>query len=81
MVALGLERDQVNRENFPLPNLGEALRKGRDDIYNGKGFFILRGLKPDDYSIEELTTIYLGVSSYIAERRGKQDQRGSMLSE
>jgi len=50
------------------------------DVYEGRGFAILRGLDPDAYSVEDLTVVYLGVSSYIGERRGKQDQRGSMLS-
>lgn len=49
------------------------------DVYDGRGFGIVRGLDPDDYEIADLTTIYLGISSYIAQVRGKQDQRGSML--
>lgn len=40
----------------------------------------MRGLDPDAFSVEDLTAIYLGVSSYIGEGRGKQDQRGSKLS-
>jgi hypothetical protein len=40
----------------------------------------VRGLDPDTFSAEDITVIYLGVSSYIGEGRGKQDQRGSKLS-
>jgi len=50
-----------------------------DDLYNGRGFGIVRGLNPDDYELGDLTILYLGISSYIAQVRGKQDQRGSML--
>jgi hypothetical protein len=50
------------------------------DIYEGKGFDILRGLDPDDWSVEDVTIIYLGIANYIGETRGKQDQRGSMIS-
>jgi hypothetical protein len=49
-------------------------------LHHGRGFFVLRGLDPKAYSSEDITVIFLGISSYIAERRGKQDQRGSMLS-
>jgi hypothetical protein len=49
------------------------------DLYDGKGFGIVRGLNPDDYTLSDLTIVYLGITSYIAEVRGKQDQRGSML--
>jgi hypothetical protein len=70
----------VDQDSFPLPNLGLKLKQGASDIYEGRGFFILRGLDPDDYNVEDFTIVYLGLSSYVAERRGKQDQRGSMLS-
>ena len=41
---------------------------------------IVRDLEPDSFSAEDFIIIYLGISTYIAEKRGKQDQRGSMLS-
>ncbi|KAK4184429.1 hypothetical protein QBC35DRAFT_534986 [Podospora australis] len=78
--SLGLTDPQkVSKDNFPLPNLSKVLRQICFDIYEGKGFHVVRGLDPDDYPIPDLTTIYLGISSYIAQRRGRQDQRGSML--
>ncbi|KAL5336517.1 hypothetical protein BJX70DRAFT_280719 [Aspergillus crustosus] len=70
---------EVSQATFPLPSLGKKLVNVRDDVYSGRGFAIVRGLDPDAYSVEDLTVVYLGVSSYIGERRGKQDQRGSML--
>ena len=70
----------MNRDVFPLPTLGKTLERAAEDVYNGRGFVIVRGLDPDIFSVEDSTTIYLGLSSYIAERRGMQDQRGSMLS-
>ena len=72
--------DQVNRERFPLPSLGKTLEKAAQEIYNGRGFVVIRGLNPDNLSVEDSTVVYLGLSSYIGGRRGKQDQRGSMLS-
>ncbi|KAK4442342.1 hypothetical protein QBC34DRAFT_454976 [Podospora aff. communis PSN243] len=77
--AHGLAPTKVTKEMFPLPNLGKHLLAMCDDIYIGKGFGIVRGLDPEDYTLMDLTSIYLGISSYIAETRGKQDQRGSML--
>ena len=76
---LGLPGPSVSKANFPLPTLGPILAGVRDDIYEGRGFAIVRGLNPNDYNIADLTTVYLGLSSYIAQVRGKQDQRGSML--
>ncbi|KAK0615150.1 hypothetical protein B0T17DRAFT_610146 [Bombardia bombarda] len=75
----GLDGQKVNKDLFPLPKLGLTLSDICNDVYNGRGFSIIRGLDPDDYSLEDLTVIYLGISSYVGEMRGKQDQRGSML--
>lgn len=76
----GLGGHEVSQATFPLPSLGKNLANVRNDVYGGRGFAIVRGLDPDAYTMEDLTVVYLGISSYIGERRGKQDQRGSMLS-
>ncbi|KAK3317075.1 hypothetical protein B0H66DRAFT_535309 [Apodospora peruviana] len=75
----GLDGHKVTKALFPLPNLGKVLTKIRNDVYSGHGFAIVRGLDPDAYPLPDLTVIYLGISSYIGQQRGKQDQRGSML--
>ncbi|KAI1455336.1 Clavaminate synthase-like protein [Annulohypoxylon moriforme] len=74
-----LDGEAITKATFPLPNLGIHLDQICQDVYHGRGFSIVRGLDPEAYSLEDLTIIYLGISSYVAERRGKQDQRGSML--
>ncbi|KAK5654756.1 hypothetical protein OQA88_7081 [Cercophora sp. LCS_1] len=74
-----LDPSKVTKALFPLPTLGRRLEAICNDVYYGKGFGIVRGLDPDDYELSDLTVLYLGISSYIAQTRGKQDQRGSML--
>ncbi|KAK4466358.1 hypothetical protein QBC42DRAFT_166882 [Cladorrhinum samala] len=76
---LKLDSEKVDKYNFPLPKLGKVLSGICREVYFGKGFHVVRGLNPDDYALPDLTAIYLGISSYIASRRGRQDQRGSML--
>ncbi|KAI1023919.1 hypothetical protein LB504_005115 [Fusarium proliferatum] len=77
--ALGLDGDLICRLNFPLPTVGRSLDRIRLDVHEGKGFGLVRGLNPLDYSAEDLTMIYLGVQSYIANLRGRQDKEGNML--
>lgn len=48
-------------------------------MYDGKGFCVVRGIDPNAYAVEDLTLVYLGVQSYIADQRGRQDKRGNML--
>ena len=76
----GLNGDEVDKHNFPLHKFSKLLKKLAEDIYDGRGFVVIRGLDPDAYSLEDFTVVYLGITSYVAERRGKQDQRGSILS-
>ncbi|XXG93969.1 hypothetical protein Hte_000219 [Hypoxylon texense] len=77
--ALELDGDQVNRTNFPLPTLGPKLDELSHDIYNGKGLCVIRGINPDEWAVEDLTIIWLGIQAYIADQRGCQDDRGNML--
>ncbi|KAH6981422.1 hypothetical protein EDB80DRAFT_873267 [Ilyonectria destructans] len=77
--VLGLDGDLVSPTNFQLPTLGPKLRILRHDIYNGKGFGVIRGLCPQRYSVEDLTILYLGLQSYIANQIGRQDEKGNML--
>jgi hypothetical protein len=78
--ALGLEGQKINRDNFPMPTLSVVLDQMAKDLYQGKGFATLRGLDVDAYSTEDATLLFLGVSSYIGNKFGKQDLRGSTIS-
>ncbi|KAM0342735.1 hypothetical protein ACHAPU_009227 [Fusarium lateritium] len=76
---LELDGDCVSRDNFPLPTLGPRLDRIRQDVHQGKGFGVIRGLNTQKYSPEDLTVMYLGIQSYIANRHGRQDRKGNML--
>lgn len=78
-IALDQDGDLVEPSNFPLPTLGPKLRELCRDVHDGKGFCIVRGINPEAYSVEDLTLAYLGIQSYIAEQRGRQDKCGNML--
>jgi hypothetical protein len=77
--ALELDGDQVNRDNFPLPNLGPKLLELGQVLYDGRGFCVVRGIDPQSYSVEDLAVVWLGIQAYIAEQRGRQDCKGNML--
>ncbi|KAI0486065.1 hypothetical protein F4859DRAFT_527942 [Xylaria cf. heliscus] len=77
--AQELDGNLVSRDNFHLPTLGPKLQALGEDLYSGKGFHVIRGLNPCDYSVEDLAIIRLGIQAYIAEQCGRQDHRGNML--
>ena len=79
LLGLGLDGNEVCCQNFPLPTLGPRLRSLALEIHQGRGFFVLRGFNPDDYDTEDNLLLFLGISSYIGEKRGQQDGEGSMI--
>ena len=80
MVELGLDGNEVNPSNFPLPSLTYSLKSLAEELHEGMGFFIIRGLDPANYSPEDNAVIYLGIISHIAEKWGKQNEDGDMFS-
>ncbi|RSL54685.1 hypothetical protein CEP54_009755 [Fusarium duplospermum] len=78
-MSLGIKGKDIKQSSFPLPSLGKTLCGLRHDIYHGRGFATLRGFKVDALSPADITTAYLGLTSYIAEKRGKQNQQGTMM--
>ncbi|OJD30105.1 taurine catabolism dioxygenase [Diplodia corticola] len=74
-----LDGNDVSAENFPLPTLAPRLAAVSEEVYNGLGAVILRGLDVDQFSPPDLATVFLGVSSYIARKRGVQDRNGTMI--
>ncbi|KAI1738278.1 TfdA family taurine catabolism dioxygenase TauD [Xylaria scruposa] len=73
--GLGKPLGAINQETFPLPTLHAELRRLSAELHTGHGFFVLRGLKVDDYSREENVIIYAGVSAHVAPQRGRQDHK------
>ncbi|XDG02677.1 hypothetical protein ABKA04_002292 [Annulohypoxylon sp. FPYF3050] len=78
--GLELDGDEVTRERFPLPNLQKHLENCALEVHRGSGLCIIRGLKPENYSIEDNIVIFLALSSYIGDHRGLQNSKGDMLS-
>lgn len=72
--------DEINADTFPLPELHARVQRIQDQLYNGIGFAVLRGVNVDKYSRRESLQIFLGITSHIAAARGAQDQDGNLLS-
>lgn len=62
--------EQVSRQTFCLPkSLAKRLGSISDEIHNGRGFAVVRGLKPGKYTAEETVTIFAGIASYVCSER------------
>jgi hypothetical protein len=78
VMASGMDIAAIRREHFPLPTLGPVLDRLRDDVVNGRGFVLLRGMPVEDRPIAESATSYWGVGSYFGSARS-QNAKGHLL--
>jgi hypothetical protein len=68
----------MSREDFPLPALALKLEAFLDEICNGRGFVVLRGLPVQNYSDEDAGAIFYGLGVYLGDAL-LQNPKGDML--
>ncbi len=60
-----LEPPNFDRDDFPLPTFGRRLSNFADELENGRGFFLLRGIPVDRYDLQTVKTIYWGIGTHL----------------
>ena len=66
-------------QDFPLPTLGARLRSRVDDeVLNGRGFLLLRGLPVERWSMREAATAFFGLGAHLGSARS-QNGKGHVL--
>src|ERR1700694_4312945 len=59
--ATGKEVTQLTRNEFPIQSLAKRFRAWRDEVTDGRGFVLVRGLPVERYSDVEVRTIFWGI--------------------
>ena len=77
---LGLAWPKFGREQFPLPTLARDLASVLDELENGRGFVLLRGIPVDRYGDDELKTLYWGLGCHLGWPR-YQNATGELIGE
>jgi hypothetical protein len=70
----------ITREHFPLPTLAAPLASLTDELINGKGVVLIRGLPVDRYSKPRASAIYWGVGMHLG-RPWPQNAKGHLLGD
>lgn len=65
-------------EAFPLPRVAREMEKILDDVENGQGFKLLRGIPREKYSDEDCELIYWGLTAHLG-KPVSQNARGHLL--
>ena len=73
--ARDLDVAAISRQDFPLPTLGPVLDRLCNDVLNGRGFVLLRGVPVENRPIAESAAMYWGIGTLfrqraVAERQG-----------
>src|SRR5215470_5500980 len=63
--ATGRSLPEIEREHFPLGTLQRRLARVFDEIYDGRGFVVVRGLPVTRYSAEDVGLIFWGLGRYL----------------
>jgi hypothetical protein len=69
----------ITARDFPLPHLGPKLTvRVRDDVLNGRGFLLLRGLPVDRWGTRQAAVAFYGLGAHIGSARS-QNAQGHLL--
>mgnify|MGYP000055756755 CR=1 FL=1 len=69
---------EITAANFPLPGLSARLEAIKHEVLNGRGFFVVRGLPIERYSVEEAARIFWGIGAQWGEAVS-QNGKGHVL--
>ncbi|MEL6829826.1 MAG: TauD/TfdA family dioxygenase, partial [Pseudomonadota bacterium] len=70
----------IEREDFPLPNLSRRLRVLENELINGRGFGLIRGVDRAAYSNDDMCLIYWGIGAHLG-TPWPQNKHGHLLGD
>ncbi|HYR39351.1 MAG TPA: TauD/TfdA family dioxygenase [Methylomirabilota bacterium] len=76
----GLAWPHFGRSDFPLPTFSRDLSSALDELEDGRGFVLLRGIPVERYTESELKSLYWGLGAHLGEAR-YQNAQGELIGE
>src|SRR5271156_1285239 len=74
----GRDLADLTRADFPFPKLGPVLDQFREEVLNGRGFVLIRGLPVEGRPIADSAAAYWGIGTYFGYARS-QNAMGHLL--
>lgn len=74
----GLKVPDFTKEDFPISALSEEINYFNEELENGKGFIVIRGLPIERYTADEAAIIYYGLGLHMG-TPVSQNMNGDML--
>ncbi len=76
--ARGLAIEEISSADFPLPGLGMVLQDLLDELLNGRGFALIRGLPVERLSRDNVARAYWGIGTWLGDAVS-QNAEGHLL--
>jgi len=74
----GLKAPMFDKKDFPIAEMQEGIEHILNELEEGRGFILIRGLKADLYDEGELQCIYYGLGLHLG-NAVKQNPKGDLL--
>src|SRR6185295_12483318 len=78
--SAGLDISRVERDNFPLPRFSRIAERALEELENGCGMFLIRGIPVKDWSIDEARMAYWGLGKHLG-TAVTQSKKGDVLGD
>ncbi len=63
--AMGAEIGRMARDDFPLPTLTRVVERWSDELADGRGFLLVRGLPVDSMPAADIELLYFGLGVHL----------------
>ena len=70
----------ITIEDFPLDRVGKRLKKIENELINGRGFSLIRGLDRSRYDNDDMCLLYWGIGLHLG-NPWPQNKHGHMLGD
>ena len=70
----------IGKHQFPLPTLAGRLKRIENELMNGRGFVLIRGLPRERYDNDEMCLAYWGIGAHLG-RPWPQNKYGHLLGD
>ncbi|EME78070.1 uncharacterized protein MYCFIDRAFT_33252 [Pseudocercospora fijiensis CIRAD86] len=64
-IASGKPLTGISKDLFPLPKLASFFGAVRNEIVNGKGFILFKGIPVQEWGLQKSATAYMGLGAYF----------------
>lgn len=71
---------QIGKDDFPLGSLGQRLARIEDELINGRGFVVIRGIERERYDNDEMCVLYWGIGMHLG-KPWAQNKKGHLLGD